>query len=300
MLLTNTFYQSYHFPPPKSKEQITTVRKLLLKALGKHHNNDNCSSDIQIKINNPRMYSKSRHIGSMHRTSQSFNSLDFKSFYDQCSKSVHASPNTDNHRLVKMSISRKKFEKSSDTVSDVSPVSRETINSVTDEIPLTRGFRFKGEAKDDKVKRAAQYLIKQGKFLKSYLKRETVPRELQRRLTSISKSFKLTENKLEVDEKASKSSKTSTGEAVENKRKAFSLKAEATVPYLMKITGDDIAFRKGQEKGNGESIPLISLATEGKRQVKQKKKRFHTTTATSSGLSFAEKMELLAIGRIIN
>lgn len=301
MHFNNPFYEPYNFAPPLPKDQVSTIRKYLIRSLEAQHTKDKYASDIQIQINTPRMYYKPRHIGSMHRSKNSFSSFDFK-VHDQYSRSADVSPDMDTRQLVKISISKKKLDNPVNDPDNISPLSRETVNTVADEVTPSRNFCIKneGKAREKKVRNAAQYLIKQGNFLKSYIGKES--KEFHRRLASVSKSFKLTESRsgTAVREKADWVIINNIEESNELVKKTITQNPKSTMRSLMRMTGEDIGLGELQRKSNAGQ-DLFKNQSPARRKAGQRgKRRFHTSTATSSGLSFAEKMEQLAIARIVS
>jgi hypothetical protein len=286
MLFRKTFYESYNFTAIKDKEHVTTTRRQLIKDLGIQQK-DKYTLDVQIQINTPRMYYKPRHIGSLHKSN------NFKSMCDQCSKSVNISPSADIRQLVRVSISKKKLRQEQDNI-DNSFIVRKETNTSTNSIALLRSFRLKDETKEDKAKKAAQYLIRQGELLKSYLKKEKPTNEFRKRLASISKSFKLPKNSEDVGG-------TVHDELSKIRKYPSPDDTKSNINSLIKIIDEDIIFRPIQQKSKSGIELFKGHVTECKKEVKRKRKRkFNTSTAISSGLSFAERMEQLAIGRIIN
>ena len=71
--------------------------------------------------------------------------------------------------------------------------------------------------------------------------------------------------------------------------------------YLLKISENDIKINKQiKNESIQKTIELSNFITEHKRNSRVKRQRSNTSICTSSGLTFAEKMELLAIEKLIN
>ena len=63
MTTINTFYDTCDFGPSIPDNQISNVRKQLLKVLNINQNNAISTSDIKFHINNPVLSYTSRHVG---------------------------------------------------------------------------------------------------------------------------------------------------------------------------------------------------------------------------------------------
>eukprot|EP00826_Nyctotherus_ovalis_P042497 TRINITY_DN4377_c0_g5_i5.p1 TRINITY_DN4377_c0_g5~~TRINITY_DN4377_c0_g5_i5.p1 ORF type:complete len:210 (+),score=44.29 TRINITY_DN4377_c0_g5_i5:73-702(+) len=203
---------------------------------------------------------------------------------------------------IKISISKKKLDNTVNDPDNTSPLSRETVNTVADEVTSSRSFCIKdeGKAREKKIRNAAQYLIKQGNFLKSYTGKKS--KEFHKRLASISKSFKFTENRngTAARERVDWVIINNIEKSNELFKKPIIQDPKPTMHSLMRMTGEDIGLREAQKKSNAALDLFKNHSPARRRETQRRKKRFHTSAATSSGLSFAEKMEQLAIARIVS
>ena len=298
MFIKNSFYDHYHFPPHKSEKFINDLRKELIKNMGECTIKDLHASDLKIQINNPLMSYKGRHIGRIPGTKRSISTFDFKPTYDFLSRSAHINQMIDTPELNRVTISKKKLDRfhnmpvELEEMDDFPVLGKKPIPSVIEEIQVQEQFKKKDE-KDERrkrIKKAATYLIKLGKSLKIFLKKEN----LHKYHSVQSDELLYNENKV-IEEK--KVVKSGSGEV-----KLYNDHSETSTIKERKSLSNNLVNIKGEE------IPITKLNElsnepkehESKKEVKKRKKRYHTATSVTSGLTFAEKMEQLAMGKILN
>ena len=299
MFLKNPFYESANFVVRLPDTQISKVRKDLIKCLNIRQTKDYYKTDIHIQIDNPRMYHQSRRIGFIHRPKFSLGNLELKSITRASASPSHPSPSIITPRLNKVSISKRKLKKIQINTKTFHTSTQNSIVAI-EELVIPEQFRKKDKSKErkQKVKKAAKYLMKMGNELKNYLKREDPPKRHTPKTEGIYRRINIIEHKEEnklikydSQDKMNKTSNNDWNKSYDNIMETQHDEKKSVMNYLMKITGEDIVFsNKSKEKH----------VIECKKEVKKKKKRYHTVTSLCSGLSLEEKLEQLAIGRLVN
>ena len=189
----NLFYDSYHFCFHLSKQQVNTIRRTLLTSCYHKPVNDYYTSGIRILIINPPLSSKCRNIGSIRKTKESSYQVFRFSYQFRTSYSQHSASNADFKSLyglelcsgqagfadapilMKVSASYKKLshiqciQSSVEKTKDSSIPTQMFIPSTIEKPIASEQFRKRDESKEIKlrIKKAANYLIRLGKELKS-------------------------------------------------------------------------------------------------------------------------------------
>jgi len=295
MFLRNPFYESHHFTLHLTQDRINQTRKALL-----HHHDisptkDHYSSGVQIQINNPPMSSKGRTIGHMFRSRQIkhfFSNMDFRAIYDSSARPKHMS-STNTPVLTRVLVSQKKLDHvqfigiNVEEVEDFPLLGQKPIPSTIEEVAAPEQFCKKDERKErkQKTKKAVNYLRNLGNSLKACYKKCSLPGSpLSKSLDGVT-SFGGSES-----------------ETRESKRSG-SIHSVKLIKHTDKLKGlhkDIISKEKSTLADNVTKEIKKKVNVEAKKETKKKRKRHHTTVSSSSGLTFAEKMELLAMGPILN
>jgi len=308
MFARNLFYDSYHFYCHSSKQQINTIRKTLL-TFDCHRPVNDYTSDVRIFIINPPLSSKCRSIGNIRKTKESSyqvfrfsyqfrtsysqhypRNAGFKPFYNFAFGSAQASfANTS--VLMKVSVSYKEPNRGQCIQSKVKqkkdfPIQKKLFipsaieKSLTHEKLVPEEFRKKDENKErtSRLKKAYNYLRTLGEELKLFYKKD-------------SQSGRPSEKTFESSENGIKESEVQINRHLRDlMKRCDKLKS---LPKEKKITKKESDETKSNTSNSKENNNI-------ERKIKKRKKYFHITASMSSGLSFAKRMELLAMSRIIN
>lgn len=295
MFIKHHFYEPYHIVRKQPQSLVNSTRKALLHYHDLGHAKDYCRSDVLIQINNPPLSSKGRIICHMHKVKHSFSNADFKAIYDLSTRSAHFN-SVDTPVLTRVSVSSKKLnhiqyaETSFEEVEDFPLMGRRAIPSVIEELAAPKQYLKRDEEKErrERTKKAANYLRNLGKSLKVYYKKCSPPESPSPKSFDGVTSF-------ESSESETKESKVQTGRSSGNLvMRGDKLKGL----HKDVVSGEKSFFTESLAKTSKGKQKRVNV--EAKKETKKIKKKHRTATSKSSGLTFAEKMELLAIGPILN
>eukprot|EP00826_Nyctotherus_ovalis_P001831 TRINITY_DN10331_c0_g11_i1.p1 TRINITY_DN10331_c0_g11~~TRINITY_DN10331_c0_g11_i1.p1 ORF type:complete len:296 (+),score=75.49 TRINITY_DN10331_c0_g11_i1:198-1085(+) len=295
MFIKHRFYEPYHVVHKLPQSFVDSARRALLYYHDLSPSKDYRSSDVQILINNPPLSSKARTICHMHKIKHSFSNADFKAIYDLSTRSAHFS-SVNTPVLTRVSVSHKKLnhmqyaETSFEEVEDFPSMGRKPIPSVIEELAAPKQYLKRDEQKErkERTKKAANYLRNLGKSLKVYYKKCPPPESPSPKSLDGVTSF-------ESSESETKESKVQTGRSSGN----LIMRSDKLRGLHKDIVPKEKSFfMETSAKVSKEKQKRFNV--EVKKEAKKTKKKHRTTTSISSGLTFAEKMELLAIGPILN
>jgi hypothetical protein len=221
--------------------------------------------------------------------------MDFRAIYDLSARSAHIST-MNTPVLTRVLVSQKKLnhvqfvETNVEEVENFPLLGRRPIPSTIEELAALEQFCRKDETKERKAKtkKAANYLRNLGKSLKVYYKKCFSSESSLSKSLDGGTSF---ESEWEVRE-SKKNGDIHSVKLIKHTDKSKSLNKDF-------ISREKSTFSNSITGGAGKDTRR-KLNMEVKKETRKTKKRYHTTASTSSGLTFAEKMELLAIGPILN
>lgn len=308
MVFRNPFYAAYSFNLRLPAREVDSVRRTLQHCHDDDSSRSHYTSDVQILIRNPPLSSKKRNFGHFHRIKHSFSNVDFKAIYDKNPRSSCAST-TDTPVLTRLSISQKKLNRGQyaeiviEEVGDTFFPGQKPVPSTIEELAAPTQFCRKDEGKEKRQRttKALSYLRTLGKSLKACYKKCPQPESPSARSLDIRSSFESSEN--EAREREVKAARCS-GYMTERGDRAKALQndiiykgKDSVIDNLAEISKVSNLCKSQKRIQNSHSRRCNAEVKNG---VKRPKKRYYTTTSISSGLSFAKKMELLAIGPILN
>lgn len=287
MLFLPPFYELHHFALRLPKQQVSIIRRSLLLCDNLSPIKYYCVSDVQIQIKNPLLSSKERVIGNIRRIKYSFSNVDFKTFLVN-GPSTHAS-STSTPVLMRVSVSEKKLNRMRyEDTKDLTMISC-AIPRTIEELAAPEQFRKKNEhcEKEQRTKKAANYLRTLANLLKTFYKKNTSPE------TPSAKS-EVKEKEIEVVRHLK--------ELIKHKDQ---LKERCIMPRAKNSIIGSLTKMIKEEVNREEILHPVSCKKlqkkdNGKETKRQEMKKRNNTTLMSSGLSFAEKMEKLATSRFVH
>lgn len=267
-----------------SKHQADAIRRMLLHC---HTPATNFrSADIQIQIHNPRLSSKRRSVG--HATRFAFDSGAFKNGHGVTPRTRRCSA-ANSPVLTRLLVSRKKLKHvMCEALRELH--SAKAMDNRSEELEIGRELRRLGRrSKKRGVEEAMGYLRKLGETLREYYKKRSplnspLPKGLN--TSPVFEDDEMGKGEFWPDGNLGGSTRW------QNKLKDIQMEKFQIANSLIRVT------RKSEHPTNKYSISSASKMTMERK--KKMKKRYRTTTDASSVLSFAEKMELLAIERIVS
>eukprot|EP00826_Nyctotherus_ovalis_P018441 TRINITY_DN15526_c0_g1_i18.p1 TRINITY_DN15526_c0_g1~~TRINITY_DN15526_c0_g1_i18.p1 ORF type:complete len:221 (+),score=35.87 TRINITY_DN15526_c0_g1_i18:73-735(+) len=208
--------------------------------------------------------------------------------------------------LTRLSISQKKLnrghyiETAVEGVSDGFLLGLKPVPSTIEELAAPTQFCKKNETKEkhQRTTKALSYLRTLGKSLKACYNKCSQSESPSARSLDIKSSFESSEN--EAREREAKTARCS-GYTTERGDRVKAL--QSYIMYKGNNSVMDSSIEISKKNSYKKRIHNSSSKRYGagvKNGMKKPKKRYYTTTSISSGLSFAEKMEMLAIGPIPN
>lgn len=289
MNIRDPLHESVDFGMKASKTKVSSIRKRLMESLNVCPNESCYQPGIQMQIDNPTISNKVRHLGHLHKSQKSCFGFNFN-FVSGHSKSLR---NKDDQNFIEAT-------KRKNSYSVIKKHDSETLELPNDEpskpsnprnrITFFQRLLDKSYSKDKSlcVKEAAIYLIRLGNSLKNKYNITHKP--------GLKKTKSFNYRKIEETSKIEYETEAKHCDNLMNSFLAIEkLKMSKTEANSLKdLTEDDITIEISCKV---DSVPQKNRIINSKKEGKKKKKRFNTITTTTSGLTFAEKMEQLAIGK---
>ena len=268
------FPKGLHYEPSNlqvklSNYAVSSIRKDLLNSLKIPQAVSSYNSEVQITINTPLMSYRGRHLGVVHRPKHSYCNAEFKKIYNTDSRSAHMIPIIEDFQLNRVSISRKKFNQF-DLSGSVNGLDKKLTKndiieskSINTEVSLKRvENQDKSNQKGMKMKKAANYLIKLGRALKSLVKPEQEAKGPLRKSLSTNTGKSRYRGKPVTKNKDTKK-KLHEIRKCKNSQLYTKLKAEDEVTNKRKYYNEEIArvktLRKKTHLENSEGHSKINL-----------------------------------------